>query len=155
MTRARFPFHTARAGSPCRYAEHGGSFHEPSTSSDQPGSLGGTGRHDCYGHFHLRSSGRDDAGKRSGDRRRRYGDAGRVVRDGNLVNVFGGKMTTFMALARKVAMRVDNYFGRTRRAVMPLLRGIELMKPCSGFGQCMTSDSIISATTPTGRRSRR
>ncbi|MGZ5474686.1 MAG: FAD-dependent oxidoreductase [Thermoanaerobaculia bacterium] len=40
----------------------------------------------------------------------------RVVRDGNLINVFGGKMTTFMALARKVAMRADNYFGRTRDA---------------------------------------
>ncbi len=40
----------------------------------------------------------------------------RVVRDGNLINVFGGKLTTFMALARKVAMRADNHFGRTRIA---------------------------------------
>lgn len=40
----------------------------------------------------------------------------RVVRDGNLINVFGGKMTTFMALARKVALRADNYFGRSRDA---------------------------------------
>lgn len=40
----------------------------------------------------------------------------RVLREGNLINVFGGKMTTFMALARKVAMRADNYFGHTRRA---------------------------------------
>ena len=40
----------------------------------------------------------------------------RVLRDGNVVNVFGGKMTTFMALSRKVAMRVDNYFGETRDA---------------------------------------
>jgi glycerol-3-phosphate dehydrogenase len=40
----------------------------------------------------------------------------RVVRDGNLINVFGGKMTTFMALARKVALRADNYFGATREA---------------------------------------
>jgi len=40
----------------------------------------------------------------------------RVVRTGNLINVFGGKMTTFMALARKVAMRADNYFGRQRTA---------------------------------------
>jgi glycerol-3-phosphate dehydrogenase len=40
----------------------------------------------------------------------------RVVRAGNLVNVFGGKMTTFMPLARKVALRVDNHFGRTREA---------------------------------------
>ncbi|MBV8518090.1 MAG: glycerol-3-phosphate dehydrogenase/oxidase [Acidobacteria bacterium] len=44
----------------------------------------------------------------------------RVVRDGNMVNVFGGKMTTFMALARKVALRVDNYFGRTRVAREPV-----------------------------------
>jgi glycerol-3-phosphate dehydrogenase len=40
----------------------------------------------------------------------------RVVRNGNLIHVFGGKMTTFMALARKVAMRADNYFGEARRA---------------------------------------
>ena len=40
----------------------------------------------------------------------------RVVREGNVVNVFGGKMTTFMALARKVALRVDNHFGETRDA---------------------------------------
>lgn len=40
----------------------------------------------------------------------------RVVRNGNMINVFGGKMTTFMNLARKVAMRADNYFGRTRDA---------------------------------------
>jgi glycerol-3-phosphate dehydrogenase len=40
----------------------------------------------------------------------------RVVRSGNLINVFGGKMTTFMSLARKVALRADNYFGRTREA---------------------------------------
>jgi glycerol-3-phosphate dehydrogenase len=44
----------------------------------------------------------------------------RVVRDGNVINVFGGKMTTFMALARKVAMRADNYFGRPRIAVAPV-----------------------------------
>lgn len=44
----------------------------------------------------------------------------RVVRDGNLINVFGGKMTTFMALARKVALRADNYFGATRIAREPL-----------------------------------
>jgi len=40
----------------------------------------------------------------------------RVVRQGNVINVFGGKMTTFMALARKVALRADNYFGRSRDA---------------------------------------
>lgn len=44
----------------------------------------------------------------------------RVVRSGNLINVFGGKMTTFMALARKVAMRADNFFGRTRTPREPL-----------------------------------
>ena len=44
----------------------------------------------------------------------------RVLRSGNLINVFGGKMTTFMALARKVAMRADNYFGHTRRAREPV-----------------------------------
>jgi glycerol-3-phosphate dehydrogenase len=44
----------------------------------------------------------------------------RVVRNDNVVNVFGGKLTTFMALARKVAMRVDNYFGTTREAKEPV-----------------------------------
>ena len=44
----------------------------------------------------------------------------RVVRDGNLINVFGGKMTTFMALARKVGMRADNYFGSARTAREPV-----------------------------------
>ena len=43
----------------------------------------------------------------------------RVVRRGNMINVFGGKMTTFRALARKVGMRVDNYFGRPRPAREP------------------------------------
>jgi glycerol-3-phosphate dehydrogenase len=43
----------------------------------------------------------------------------RVVRDGNVINVFGGKMTTFMALSRKVAMRADNFFGATREAREP------------------------------------
>jgi glycerol-3-phosphate dehydrogenase len=43
----------------------------------------------------------------------------RVVRRGNVINVFGGKMTTFMALARKVALRADNYFGDTRVAREP------------------------------------
>jgi glycerol-3-phosphate dehydrogenase len=40
----------------------------------------------------------------------------RIQRRGSLINVFGGKMTTFMSLARKVAMRVDNYFGPPRPA---------------------------------------
>jgi len=44
----------------------------------------------------------------------------RVVRRDNIINVFGGKMTTFMALARKVAMRADNHFGRPRVAREPV-----------------------------------
>jgi glycerol-3-phosphate dehydrogenase len=48
------------------------------------------------------------------------GRESRVVRKDNIINVFGGKMTTFMALARKVAMRADNYFGTTREAVEPV-----------------------------------
>lgn len=44
----------------------------------------------------------------------------RVVRKDNLVNVFGGKMTTFLSLSRKVAMRVDNYFGPPRPAREPV-----------------------------------
>jgi glycerol-3-phosphate dehydrogenase len=44
----------------------------------------------------------------------------RVVRKGNLINVFGGKMTTFLSLGQKVAMRVDNYFGQPRVAREPL-----------------------------------
>lgn len=46
----------------------------------------------------------------------------RVVRTGNVINVFGGKLTTFMALARKVAMRADNYFGTTREAKEPVFQ---------------------------------
>lgn len=44
----------------------------------------------------------------------------RVIRNGNLINVFGGKMTTFMALGRKVALRADNYFGEARVAKEPV-----------------------------------
>ena len=40
----------------------------------------------------------------------------RLERRGNLLNVFGGKMTTFRSLAEKVGMRVDNYFGSPRVA---------------------------------------
>jgi len=40
----------------------------------------------------------------------------RLERRGNLLNVFGGKMTTFRSLAEKAAMRVDNYFGEPRTA---------------------------------------
>ena len=43
----------------------------------------------------------------------------RVIRRENLINVFGGKMTTFMSLAKRVSMRVDNYFGRVREAREP------------------------------------
>jgi glycerol-3-phosphate dehydrogenase len=46
----------------------------------------------------------------------------RVIREGSLVNVFGGKLTTFMSLARKVALRVDNYFGKPRPAREPVFR---------------------------------
>lgn len=44
----------------------------------------------------------------------------RIQRAGNLINIFGGKMTTFMSLSRKVAMRVDNYFGQPREALEPV-----------------------------------
>jgi len=40
----------------------------------------------------------------------------RIERHGSLINIWGGKMTTFMALARKVSMRVDNYAGHVREA---------------------------------------
>jgi glycerol-3-phosphate dehydrogenase len=40
----------------------------------------------------------------------------RVERHGGLINIWGGKMTTFMSLARKVSLRVDNYAGGTRVA---------------------------------------
>lgn len=43
----------------------------------------------------------------------------RLERRGNLLNVFGGKMTTFRSMAEKVAMRVDNYFGAVRTARPP------------------------------------
>jgi glycerol-3-phosphate dehydrogenase len=49
----------------------------------------------------------------------------RVVRRGNLINVFGGKMTTFMALAHRVSMRVDNYFGAPRDAREPQFAEVE------------------------------
>ena len=44
----------------------------------------------------------------------------RIQRQGNLINIFGGKMTTFMSLSRKVGMRVDNYFGAPREAREPV-----------------------------------
>jgi glycerol-3-phosphate dehydrogenase len=40
----------------------------------------------------------------------------RLERRDNLLNVFGGKMTTFRSMAEKAAMRVDNYFGEVRVA---------------------------------------
>jgi glycerol-3-phosphate dehydrogenase len=55
----------------------------------------------------------------------------RIVRDGNLINVFGGKMTTFLALARKVALRADNYFGRSRDAKDAVLWSAEAAPPLS------------------------
>lgn len=50
----------------------------------------------------------------------RYLERLRVVRDGNVINVFGGKLTTFTALARKAALRADNDFGRPRTAREPV-----------------------------------
>lgn len=44
----------------------------------------------------------------------------RIERKKNLINVFGGKMTTFMSLARNVGMRVDVYFGVPRTARQPI-----------------------------------
>jgi glycerol-3-phosphate dehydrogenase len=44
----------------------------------------------------------------------------RIERKGNLIHVFGGKMTTFMALARNVGMRVDNHYERPREAKEPV-----------------------------------
>ena len=46
----------------------------------------------------------------------------RVNRQDGLVNVFGGKLTTFMSLARKVALRVDNEFGKPRPARQAMFR---------------------------------
>ncbi|MEA2162826.1 MAG: glycerol-3-phosphate dehydrogenase [Thermoanaerobaculia bacterium] len=47
----------------------------------------------------------------------------RLERRGNLLNIFGGKMTTFRSLAEKVAMRVDNHFGKVRVARPARLNG--------------------------------
>ena len=44
----------------------------------------------------------------------------RIERKENLLNVFGGKMTTFLSLARNVGMRVDNYAGAPRTAKEPV-----------------------------------
>jgi len=49
----------------------------------------------------------------------------RVIRRENVINVFGGKMTTFMSLARRVSLRVDNFFGHTRAAREPRFAAIE------------------------------
>src|SRR5262249_34090420 len=43
----------------------------------------------------------------------------RVVRRGNMINAFGGKLTTFRSLAQAVGLRVDNYFGHPRVAREP------------------------------------
>lgn len=46
----------------------------------------------------------------------------RINRDDGLVNVFGGKLTTFMSLARHVALRVDNFFGKSRTPREPVFK---------------------------------
>ena len=46
----------------------------------------------------------------------------RLERHDNLINVFGGKMTTFLALARSVALRVDNAAGHATVAKEPRFR---------------------------------
>ena len=61
----------------------------------------------------------------------------RVLREGNLINVFGGKLTTFMALARKVALRADNYFGHTRDAREPVFASF--MEDCSPGSSPLTT----------------
>lgn len=49
----------------------------------------------------------------------------RLERRGNLLNIFGGKMTTFRSMAEKVGMRVDNYFGHVRTARPARFVGVE------------------------------
>jgi glycerol-3-phosphate dehydrogenase len=53
----------------------------------------------------------------------------RVVRRGNMINVFGGKLTTFRSLAEKVGMRVDNYYGRPRPTREPRFVVADTMAP--------------------------
>jgi len=69
----------------------------------------------------------------------------RVVRSGSLINVFGGKMTTFMALARKVAMRADNYFGRSRRARAAVFQFIP-REDAGSMEQSATSQQVATAS---------
>jgi glycerol-3-phosphate dehydrogenase len=45
----------------------------------------------------------------------------RIERHGSLINIFGGKLTTFLSLARKVALRVDNYAHQVTIAREPRL----------------------------------
>lgn len=88
-----------------------------------------------FNHYFRDSIGRDDVASTFSGVRPLVGRAtnpsaigrdSRVVRSGNLINVFGGKMTTFMALARKVALRTDNYFGQSRTAREPVFEvGLE------------------------------
>jgi glycerol-3-phosphate dehydrogenase len=54
----------------------------------------------------------------------------RLERHGSLINVWGGKMTTFMSLARKVSLRVDNYAGRSR-AARPATFAVEQLALCA------------------------
>ena len=51
----------------------------------------------------------------------------RLERRGNLLNIFGGKMTTFRSLAEKVAMRVDNFAGKmtTAREARFVVEGVD------------------------------
>ena len=78
-----------------------------------------------YNHYFARPISRDDVASTFAGVRPLVGRASnpsaigrdsRIVRRRNLINVFGGKLTTFMSLSRKVAMRVDNHFGKPRVA---------------------------------------
>lgn len=82
-----------------------------------------------FNHYFVRTIGRDDIESSFAGVRPLVGRASnpsaldrdfRVTRQHNLINVFGGKLTTFMALSRRVGRRVDNYFGRSRRAAEPV-----------------------------------
>jgi glycerol-3-phosphate dehydrogenase len=84
-----------------------------------------------FNHYFAAKIGRDDVDSMFAGVRPLVGRAtnpsaisrdARINRSENLVNVFGGKLTTFMSLARKVAMRVDNYFGKPREAREPVFR---------------------------------
>ena len=78
-----------------------------------------------FNHYFREPIGRDDVASTFAGVRPLVGRAAnpsaisreyRLERHGSLINIWGGKMTTFMSLARKVSLRVDNYAGRTRVA---------------------------------------